>query len=54
MGFDMDVAEYSLLKTRFRSVDQALDFLGKGEEGIYNHKFIPSIHLTCYLCKEVK
>ena len=43
LGFNMDVSEYALHKVRFHSIDRAIDFLSKGEDGYYNHKFIPSV-----------
>lgn len=30
MGYDMDVAEYASYKVKFRSLEDAIDFLGKG------------------------
>ncbi len=42
MGYDMDVAEYAALKVDFRSVEAVIEFLSKGENGLFMHDFVES------------
>lgn len=40
MGFDMDVAEYAGVKVNYRSLEAIIEFLSKGDDGLYGHEFV--------------
>ena len=40
MGYDMDVVEYAAAKVQYRSLEEVIEFLAKGENGLYNHQFV--------------
>ena len=48
----MDVAEYAIVKGKNNTIEEAIDFLNKGDDGLYNHDFVESQGLICYLCHE--
>ena len=49
-GYDMDVAEYAAIKVKYANIEAVIEYLGKGDEGKYNHKFVKSQSDICYLC----
>lgn len=54
MGFDMDVAEYAGVKVNYRSLEAIIEFLSKGDDGLYGHEFVEMQSELCYVCKEVR
>ena len=52
MGYDLDVVEYAAVKVGSNSVQAIIEFLSKGENGLFHHEFVPSHGDLCYLCKE--
>ena len=52
MGFDMDVVEYAAARVGYRSLEEIIEYLSKGEDGMYNHDFVESSGELCYLCHE--
>jgi hypothetical protein len=52
MGYDLDVVEYAALKVEACTVEAIIEYLSKGEDGLYHHDFKHYQGDLCYLCKE--
>ncbi len=42
MELDLDVVEYAAIKVKYQSVEHIVEFLTKGDDGLYNHPFVES------------